>query len=192
MAKNATPSQAIALLIEAGKTDTVYRDVYLRRARDLFSPTLDEPGYRAIASMQKELDELVRYTRSAVLQSNWEKAAELSEKADRMRKAIDAQAGTAALAKDVYEVDRVAFDPFSPGKHLGPQMHAMQTELRAQLLQTLTSLAKVDATFGAFYEERRAYFSGLELASSADSGKARSRSRRELEQLALEAAERGD
>jgi hypothetical protein len=192
MAKNETPSQAIALLIEAGKTDTVYRDVYLRRARDLFSPTLDEPGYRAIGSMQKELDELVRHTRSAVLQSNWEKAAELSAQADRMRKTIDAQAGTVALAKDVYEADRVAFDTFSPGKHLGPHIHAMQTELRAQLLQTLTSLANVDATLGAFYEQRRGYFSGLELASSADSTKAPARSRVELQQLALEAAERGD
>ena len=188
MAKNATPSQTIALLIEAGKTDTVYRDVYLRRARDLFSPTLDEPGYRAVGSMQKELDELVRYTRSAVLQSNWEKAAELSEQADRMRKVIDAQAGTVALAKDVYEADMVAFDPFSPGKHV----HAMQTEVRAQLLQTLTSLAKVDATFGAFYEQRRGYFSGLELASSADLRKGPARSRVELQQIALEAAERGD
>jgi hypothetical protein len=192
MAKNPTPSQAIALLIEAGKTDTVYRDVYLRRARDLFSPTLDEPGYRAIASMQKELEELVRQTRSAVGQSNWEKAAELSEQADGMRKAIDAQAGTVALARDVYEADMVAFDPFSPGKHLGPHIHAMQTELRAQLLQTLTSLAKVDPKFGAFYEQRRGFFSGLKLASSGDSGKAPARSRGELQQLALEAAERGD
>src|SRR5215470_13747380 len=161
MAKNATPSQAIALLIEAGKTDTVYRDVYLRRARDLFSPTLDEPGYRAIASMQTEL-------------------AELSEQADRMRKAIDAQAGTVALARDVYEADLVAFDPFSPGKHLGPHIHDMKTDSRAQLLQTLTSLAKVDTTFGAFYAQRRGFFSGLELASSADSGKASARSRVEL------------
>ena len=192
MAKNATPSQAIALVIEAGKTDTIYRDVYLRRARELLSPTLDEPGYRAIGSTQKKLDELVRHTRSAVVQSNWEKAAELSEQADRMRKAIDAQAGTVALAKDVYEADVVAFDPFSPGKHLGPNAQATQTSLRAKLLETFASLAKLDPTFGAFYQQRRGYFSGLELASSADATKTHSRSRVELEQVALEAAERGD
>jgi hypothetical protein len=192
MAKNATPSQAITLLIDAGKTDTVYRDVYLRRARELLSPTLDDSGYRAIGSMQKDADELVRRTRSAVLQHDWAQASELSAQADRMRKAIDAQAGTIALAKDVYEADMVAFDPFSPGKHLGPHAQAMQSGLRAQLLETLTSLGKVDATFGAFYEQRRGYFSGLELASSTDSTKTHSRSRLELEQLALEAAERGD
>jgi hypothetical protein len=192
MAKNATPSQAITLLIDAGKTDTVYRDVYLRRARELLSPTLDDSGYRAIGSMQKDADELVRRTRSAVLQHDWAQASELSAQADQKRKAIDAQAGTIALAKDVYEADMVAFDPFSPGKHLGPHAQAMQSGLRAQLIETLTSLGKVDATFGAFYEQRRGYFSGLELASSADSTKTHSRSRLELEQLALEAAERGD
>jgi hypothetical protein len=92
----------------------------------------------------------------------------------------------------VYEADVVAFDPFSPGKHLGTHAQAMQAGLRAQLLEGLTSLGKLDATFGAFYEQRRGYFSGLELASSADSTKTHSRSRVELEQVALEAAERGD
>src|SRR5687767_5782584 len=123
MAKNATPSQAIALVIEAGKTDTIYRDVYLRRACELLSPTLDEPGYRAIGSMHKKVDELVRDTRSAVLQHDWAQASEVSAQADRMRKSIQAQAETAALAKNVYDADMVAFDPFSPGKHLGPQIH---------------------------------------------------------------------
>jgi hypothetical protein len=188
----ANTTDTVALLIEAAKTDTIYRDMYLRRARDLLSPTLDEPAYRAIGSMQKELDEVVRHTRSAVVQFNWEKAAELSAQADRMRKAIDAQAGIAPLAKDVYEADVVAFDPFSPGKHLGLDAQAAQAGLRAKLLETLASLGKVDSTLGAFYEQRSGYFSGLELAGRADSGKARSRSRVELEQLALEAAERGD
>jgi len=55
----------------------------------------------------------------------------------------------------------------------------------------LASLGKVDTPFTAFYEQRRGYFSGLELGSG-DSEKAHLRSRRELEQLALEAAERGD
>jgi hypothetical protein len=188
----ANTTDAVALLIEAAKTDTIYSEMYLRRARDLLSPTLDEPGYRAIGSMQKELDEVVRHTRSAVVQFDWEKAAELSAQADRMRKAIDAQAGIARLAQHVYEADVVAFDPFSPGKHLGTHAQAMQAGLRAKLLEALTSLEKLDTTFGAFYEQRRGYFSGLELASSADPTKTRSRSRADLEQLALEAAERGD
>jgi hypothetical protein len=50
----------------------------------------------------------------------------------------------------------------------------------------------VDTPFTAFYEQRRGYVFGLELGSGGDSEKVHLRSRRELEQLALEAAERGD
>lgn len=185
-------NDAVPHLIEAATVDTIYRDVYLRHARDLFSPTLDEPGYRAIESMQKEVDQLVRHTRSAVVQFDWTKAAELSAHADRMRKAIDAKARIARLAQQVYDADVVAFDPFSPGKHLGPHPQATQSGVRTQLLETLASLGKVDTPFIAFYEQRRDYFSSLELGSGGDSKKTHLRSRSELEQLALEAAERGD
>jgi hypothetical protein len=184
---------AIPLLIEAATTDTIYRDVYLRRARDLFSPTLDEPGYRAIDSMQKEVDELVRRTRFAVVQFDWKKAVELSGQVDRVRKAIEAQAGIARLAQQVYDADIVAFDPLSPGKHLGAHAQPTEAGVRTQLLGTLASLGKMDTPFTVFYEERRGYFSGLELGSGGgESEKAHVRSRGELEQLALEAAERGD
>jgi len=188
----AKTNDAVPHLIEAATADTIYRDVYLRRARDLFSPTLDEPGYRAIGSMQKEVDEVVRHTRSAVVQFDWKKAVELSGQVDRMRKAIEAQAGIARWAQQVYDADVVAFDPFSPGKHLGTHAQATQAGVRTQLLETLASLGKLDTPFTAFYEQRRGYFSGLELGSGRDSEKTHLRSRRELEQLALEAAERGD
>ena len=186
----AKTNDAVSHLIEAATADTIYRDVYLRRARDLFSPTLDELGYRAIELMQKEVDEVVRHTRSAVVQFDWKKAVELSGQVDRMRKAIEAQAGIARLAQQVYDADVVAFDPFSPGKHLGAHAQATQAGVCTQLLETLASLGKMDTPFTAFYEQRRDYFSGLELGG--DSEKTHLRSRRELEQRALEAAERGD
>jgi hypothetical protein len=192
MAQNLTPSQAIALLIEAAKTDTIYRDVYLRRARELLSPMLDEAFYRALGSTQKEIDEVVRRTRSAVLQHDWAEAGELAAQAEQMRRHSQALADRAGLARDVYDSDPVAFDPVSPGKHLGRQAQAMQSELRARVLATLGSLAKTDTVLAAFYEQRRGYFSGLEIAAAATSEKSSKRSRAQLEQLALEAAERGD
>ena len=47
MSETAAPITDVSLLIEAAKTDTIYRDVYLRRARELLSPMLDEASYRA-------------------------------------------------------------------------------------------------------------------------------------------------
>jgi len=46
MAKDTNATKAVGLLIEASSTDTVYRDLYLRRARQLLTPTLDESAYQ--------------------------------------------------------------------------------------------------------------------------------------------------
>ncbi len=192
MEKNTNTIDTVNLLMAAAKADTIYRDVYLRRARELLRPTLDEPGYRAIGSMQKEIDELVHSARSALLQRNWAQAAELSAQADELRHTMTARSHLAGIGKDVYEAEVVAFDPFSPGKHLGPQSQASQPVLRTQLLDTFASLGKNDSGLGAFYEKRRSYFSGLEVASTALPENSQQRDSAQVEQLALEAAERGD
>ena len=191
MEKDSNTIEPVGLLIGAAKSDTIYRDIYLRRARELLSPTLDQLGYRAIPT-QKEIDELMHRARSAVQQHNWGEATEVSAQADHLHQTMAAMGHLAVIGKDVYDADIAAFDPFSPGKHLGPQSQANQPVLRTQLLDTLASLSKLDTSLGAFYEKRRGYFSGLELASTAASQKSSERDSAQLEQLALEATEHGD
>ena len=193
VAKIPTSSKTVGQLIEGGRIDTLYGDVYIRRAREFLSALLDESSYRAIGSRQKEIDELLRQTRFAVLERDWGKAAEISARADQMRKTMDELTDVAAIAKNVYDADANAFDPFSPGKHLGPNAQARQNAFRAQVLDILGSLGKEDPTFRGFYDKRSSYFSGLELRTSAEQSENPSRrSRAQLEQLALEAVERGD
>lgn len=192
MAKDANALKMVNLLVEAAKVDTVYRDVYLRRARNLLGAMLDEFAYRAIGSTGKEIDDLMRRSRAAVVQRDWGQAAEVSAQADRLRQRNAAMGNLAAIGKEVYETDAVIFDPFSPGKHLGPRADANQGAARAQLMDTLASLAKADASQRAFYDARRGYFSGLEVVISETAQKGAQRSRAQVEQLALEAAERGD
>jgi hypothetical protein len=98
----------------------------------------------------------------------------------------------AAVGKSVYDADAVAFEPFSPGKHLGANAQAGQAGLRTQVMDALASLAKLDAASKAFYEKRRSYFSGLELESVKVAQKGAQRDRAQAERLAMEAAERGD
>jgi hypothetical protein len=98
----------------------------------------------------------------------------------------------AAIGKDVYDAETVVFEPFSPGKHLGPNAQAGQPSLRAQVVDALAALAKLDTGSRPFYEKRRSYFSGLQLASTAASQKGSQRDRAQAERLAMEAAERGD
>ena len=85
MAKDTNATKVVGLLIEVANGDTVYRDLYLRRARQLLSATLDESAYRAIGSSDKEIEDLMRRSRSAVLQRDWDQAAKLSAQADGLR-----------------------------------------------------------------------------------------------------------
>ena len=192
MAKDTNATKAVGLLIEAANADTVYRDLYLRRARQLLSATLDESAYRAIGSTEKEIEDLMRRSRSAVLQRDWDQAANLSAQADSLRQRKTAMGQLAAIGKDVYDADTVAFDPFSPGKHLGPQSEANQPGVHKRLMDTLASLGKLDPSLAASYEKRRSYFSSLELASPTASQKGAQRDRGQVERLAVEAAEKGD
>jgi len=192
MAKDKNATNVVSLLVEVANADTVYRDLYLRRARQLLGATLDESAYRAIGSSEKEIEDLMRRSRSAVVQRDWDQAAELSARADGLRQRKAAMGSLASIGKDVYDADTVAFDPFSPGKHLGPQSEANQPVARKQLMDNLASLSKLDPSFAASYEKRRNYFAGLELAGTAASQKSSQRDRGQMERLAVEAAEKGD
>ena len=192
MAKDANTQKIVGRLVETANLDTVYRDVHLRRARQLLSSTLDESSYRAIGSSEKEIDDLMRRSRTATLHRDWAQAAELSGRIDDLRQRMAKMRSLAAIGKEVYDADTIAFEPFSPGKHLGPTAQAGQAGLRTRLIDALASLAKTDAGSSAFYEKRRGYFSGLEVAGARTSQKGPQRDRAQAEKLAMEAAERGD
>jgi hypothetical protein len=192
MAKDANTIKIVNLLVEVANLDTVYRDIHLRRARELLSSTLDESAYRAIGSTEKEIEDVMRRSRSAVLQRDWGQAAELSAQIDSMRQRLAKMGKLAGIGKEVYDAETVVFEPFSPGKHLGPNAQASQAGQRTQAMDALGSLIKLDPDAGPFYEKRRSYFSGLEVKSAAVSKKGAQRDRAQAERLAMEAAERGD
>jgi hypothetical protein len=121
MSKDANALKIVDLLVEVAKLDSVYRDIYLRRARQSLSPTLDEFAYRAIGSTDKEIEDALRRSRSAAAQRDWSQAAELAARADGLRQRIATMGNLARIGKEVYEAETVVFEPFSPGKQLGPQ-----------------------------------------------------------------------
>lgn len=132
MAKDPNTIKIVGLLVQVANLDTVYRDLHLRRARQLLSSTLDEFAYRALGSAEKEIDELMRRSRTAVLHRDWAIAAELSGQIEALRQQQAKMRGLAATGKEVYEAEAVVFEPFSPGKHLGAQGRANQAELRTE------------------------------------------------------------
>jgi hypothetical protein len=192
MSKNANTTKIVGLLVDVAKSDTVYRDLHLKRARELLSATLDEASYRALGSIATEIDDLTSRSRSAVLHQDWTQAAEVSARIETLRERQATTRNLAVLGKEVYDAEPIVFEPFSPGKHLAAQSRAGQAELLTQLRDALTSLAKLDSAASAFYEKRRSYFSALEIKVEVAAQKGTQRDRKQVEQLAMEAAERGD
>ncbi|MGH7810415.1 MAG: hypothetical protein ACREP5_09085, partial [Candidatus Binatia bacterium] len=103
MAKDASTIKTVGLLVDVAKLDTVYRDIYLRRARQLLSSTLNESAYRAIGSNEKEIDDLMRRSRTATLHRDWAQAAELSGRIDDLHQRMATMRNLAAIGKEVYE-----------------------------------------------------------------------------------------
>src|SRR5262249_61947802 len=85
MAKDKNATKVVGLLVEVANADTVYRDLYLRRARQLLSATLDESAYRVIGSGEKEIEDLMRRSRSAGVQRDSGARAALSAPSHGLR-----------------------------------------------------------------------------------------------------------
>ena len=192
MSKDANTTKTVGLLVDVAKLDTVFRDLHLRRARQLLSATLDEASYRALGTIATEIDDLTSRSRTAVLHQDWAQAAEVSARIETLRERQATTRNLAVLGKEVYDAEPVVFEPFSPGKHLATQSRAGLAELRTQLTDALTSLAKLDSAASAFYEKRRGYFSALDIKVEVAAKKGAERDRKQVEQLAMEAADRGD
>ena len=159
MSKDANATKVVGLLIEAANGDTVYRDLYLRRARQLLERHLGRvrlSGHR----FDRERDR-----RSHAPQPIGGVAAGLESSRGICRREPTGCANgrrpwvnLASIGKDVYDADTVAFDPFSPGKHLGPQSEANQPVVRKQLMDNLASLGKLDPSLASILREAAQLF----------------------------------
>lgn len=191
------PASATArLLVEVGDADTVYRDVYLRRARTLLGSALTVEQYRGFRGVQQQIDEAVAKSRSATILQDWKLVQELASRAEDLRRGAQAQAPLVALGELVYDAPPVAVDPFSPGMAAALKSGLDLGDLRDKTVAKLAELAKRDADEAAFYESRRAHLGGLVVAARrAEEAAKKTDAPREvadLERLAFEAANRGD
>jgi len=191
--KDAEITAAVASLVEVAALDTVYGDVYLRRARELLGGVLSLSQYRAREQVERDIAEAVRQSKVATMLQDWQKAAALAEQAERMRREAAATAALSELGAKVYDAAAVAVDPFSPGFEALPGYNPDLPAVRDALAAKLAALERADAAEAGFYRERRAFFTALTIAAPAKgSDRPAARGRAELEQLAEQAAARGD
>ena len=191
-ASNAIP-EVVKTLVDVRASDTVYGDLYLRRARELLGTVLSQSQYNALRGIQADIDAAVKRIRVATASQDWGTVESLAARVDELRHNAAEKATLSALGAAVYDTHDVSIDPFSPGFEFLPGFDKELAERRDALVANLKVLARADAPRAHLYESRAAFFAGLKLASSDVAAAPSSvRVTQELQQLAMQAAEQGD
>jgi hypothetical protein len=180
-----------AALVQAAAADTVYRDVYLDRARTLLSPMISEAEYRRLERARETSQELPLRIQRAVEQSRWAEVKDLTDRLQAIRQELASRRRVLELAHPVF-AGEVTLDPFSPGLQLFTGLaRAAQASLRTEAVERLAQLARADEGRRAFYEGRRRAFEALQLTASEEAAGEATVDTREAAMLALKSGDIG-
>ena len=152
-------SSLVTTLIGAGNIDTVYRDVYVDRARTLLAPVLSPEEFHRLEQQGAGLAELPATIARALETADWSLVKALSDRAQALKRAVDGKGALLQTARSVYDVRDIRLDPFSPG--LEPFTRISRRELAtlcARMLELLGMLERADVAFNDFYAARRRAF----------------------------------
>jgi hypothetical protein len=153
-------------LIAAGKTDTVYRDIYLDRARTLLNPMVSEAEYQRLERDRATSQELPLRIQRTVESGKWAEVSDLTDRLQTIRQELAEKHRVLDAAHDVFASD-IALDPFSPGLQLFTGLSgAAQGHLRREAIERLASLTRADATKRDFYGARRRALEALPLRAA--------------------------
>jgi broad specificity phosphatase PhoE len=146
-------------LIDAGNIDTVYRDVYLDRARTLLAPVLSLEEFHCLEQQRAALAELPATIAHALETANWSLMKELSERAQQLKRTIDDKAALLQTARSVYDVRDIRLDPFSPGLQSFTRIPTRDlATLRTRAVELLGRLERADVAWNDFYAARQRAF----------------------------------
>ena len=187
--------QTVSRLNEMGALDTLFRDVYLQRARDLLTTVLTRTSYEELKARTAELPFTEQQLRAAVERGEWEKSSKLSERLKSLRTRISSAGQSMKLGETVYEQTPVSIDPFATGLGVftGASSETL-TQSRSEALRLLESLKRSDPKKAEFYTRRRADFNALTIATAhtVEEEKKPVQDPAQLKQAALGALDSGD
>ena len=178
-------------LVVAADGDTLYRDIYLRRAAELLAPLVTEAQYEAALTIREQLHTVLAQARAAIARQDWNTVREVGTRAEELRRSLNAGQAALAVADAVYAAPAVVLDPLSPGIPISSPRWQNPAQARQQLGALLAELARDDAAMGDLYSVRERAVGELSVAGpiATPAGGA---SAGDLQQQALQALERGD
>ena len=187
--------QTVSRLNEMGTLDTLFRDLYLQRARELLTTVLTRTSYEDLKAKTAELPWAEQQLRAAVERGEWEKSTRLSERVKSLRTKVSSAGHSMKLGETVFERTPVSIDPFATGLGVFTGLSSeAQTQARSEAIKLLDSLKRADPKKAEFYTRRRADFNSLSIATTAtvEEEKRPTQDPAQLKQAALGALESGD
>lgn len=151
-------------LITLGRADTLYRDIYLQRARFYLSQQFSNDDYLDIKRKRTLEANLPNQIRNAMNQGDWRQVEELSGLYKRLQEEIEHKKELEDYAGKIYDYNDTPLDPFSPGMHKIAGFSSKRLPaLRNEALRSLKNLSSLDSEWQEFYIGRQAVFSALTI-----------------------------
>lgn len=194
LASTETILTIVGQLIELTKLDTLFRDLYLQRARALLSTFFTVGSYLQLKETTAQIPWVEQQLRAGVERGDWKRCSELSDRLRKLRANVAAGSQFAKLAEAVYERSDVSIDPFSSGLNVfvGADNETL-AQSRAEALKILRSLERIDSEKRSFYARRIADFERLSLTTTAAVKQEEARlDPAQLQHAALSALDAGD
>ncbi|HSE18688.1 MAG TPA: hypothetical protein VLB46_16650 [Pyrinomonadaceae bacterium] len=195
LASKETILTIVEQLIEISKLDTLFRDLYLQRARTLLGTFFGRGSYIQMKQNRSQIPLIEHQLRSGVEHSDWKRCSELTDRLRQLRANVEAGSQFAKLAETIYErAGGVAIDPFSSGMNVfvGAGSESL-LESRAAASATLFALERSDPEKRDFYARRASDFKQLSLNTDEMAAKElRATDPAQQQQAALSALESGD
>src|SRR5262249_30847250 len=142
--------------------DTLFRDLYLLRARELLTPIFAESQYRTAVGEREEAERSLQQARLAAARRDWEHVRELSGRAASLQQELETTRDRRAMGGASYDAPAVGLDVFSPGVTRGKDPRSVH----ADLLDALGRLGQADAARADLYAARRVAIVALQQATA--------------------------
>lgn len=154
----------ISNLINLGRTDTLYRDIYLLRARDCLERDLSRQGYLELKRIQAKEVALPNQIRNAMIHNDWQQVHDLSGQYKWFQEELESKRTLQDLAQKIYDDQGIPIDPFSPGMHkIAGYSSRRLAVLRDEIIRRLKELAQADKDWQEFYTQRLTVFTALTI-----------------------------
>lgn len=188
--------QPVSQLLDISKLDTLYRDLYFQRARELIEPSLSYSTYAHIKEGIASLGWVEKQLRASIERRDWAKSRELTERIRGIQGTASVSGERLRLGEALYDgAADIPIDPFSPGLHVfvGGSTQKLQS-WQDRAIEILALLKRTDASKKDFYARRGSDFQALSIEATTDlpEEKKATATPAQLQQEALDALESGN